>query len=66
MPLIETLGAATDLDEIRKYAVLPENIDATIESLDYRGRRPQVVEHTERIEAFARPGRPCKGAEVHD
>ncbi len=32
-PLIETLGAATDLDEIRKYAVLPENIDTTIDSL---------------------------------
>jgi len=32
-PIIETLGAATDLDEIKKYAVLPENIDATIESL---------------------------------
>lgn len=32
-PIIETLGAATDLDEIRKYAVLPENIDATIDSL---------------------------------
>src|SRR4029077_3984927 len=32
-PTIETLGAATDLDEIRKYAVLPENVDATIESL---------------------------------
>jgi energy-coupling factor transporter ATP-binding protein EcfA2 len=32
-PMIETLGAATDLDEIRKYAVLPENIDATIDSL---------------------------------
>ena len=31
--IIETLGAATDLDEIRKYAVLPENIGATIESL---------------------------------
>jgi energy-coupling factor transporter ATP-binding protein EcfA2 len=31
--IIETLGAATDLDEIRKYAVLPENIDAIIESL---------------------------------
>jgi cation transport regulator ChaC/energy-coupling factor transporter ATP-binding protein EcfA2 len=30
---IETLGAATDLDEIRKYAVLPENSDATIESM---------------------------------
>jgi energy-coupling factor transporter ATP-binding protein EcfA2 len=32
-PIIETLGAATDLEEIKKYAVLPENIDATIESL---------------------------------
>lgn len=32
-PMIETLGAATDLDEIRKYAASPENIDATIESL---------------------------------
>lgn len=31
--IIETLGAATDVDEIRKYAVLPENIAATIESL---------------------------------
>ncbi|MGB9072389.1 MAG: AAA family ATPase [Terriglobales bacterium] len=31
--IIETLGAATDLDEIRKYAVLPEDVDATIESL---------------------------------
>jgi len=31
--IIETLGAATDLDEIKKYAILPENIDATIESL---------------------------------
>lgn len=30
---IETLGAATDLDEIRAYAVLPENANATIESL---------------------------------
>ena len=30
---IETLGAATDLDEIRKDAVLPENIDATIDSV---------------------------------
>jgi hypothetical protein len=30
---IETLGAATDLEEIRKYAVLPANADATIESL---------------------------------
>ena len=32
-PMIETLGSATDLDEIRKYAVLAEDIDATIESL---------------------------------
>lgn len=32
-PVIETLGAATDLEEIRKYAVLPENGDASIESL---------------------------------
>ncbi|HEV7676343.1 MAG TPA: AAA family ATPase [Candidatus Angelobacter sp.] len=31
--IIETLGAATDLDEIKKYAVLPENIDTAIESL---------------------------------
>jgi energy-coupling factor transporter ATP-binding protein EcfA2 len=31
--IIETLGAATDVDEIRKYAVLPENIDTAIESL---------------------------------
>jgi hypothetical protein len=30
---IETLGAATDLDEARKYAALPEHVDATIESL---------------------------------
>ena len=30
---IEPLGAATDLDEIRAYAVLPEDADATIESL---------------------------------
>ena len=30
---IETLGAATDLDEIRAYAVLPEDVDVTIESL---------------------------------
>ena len=30
---IETLGAATDLGEIKAYAVLPENADATIESL---------------------------------
>lgn len=32
-PTIETLGAATDLTEIRTYAVVPENIDSTIESL---------------------------------
>lgn len=31
--IIETLGAATDLEEIKKYAILPENVDATIESL---------------------------------
>src|SRR6185437_5045503 len=30
---IETLGAATDIAEIRKYAVLPESADATIEAL---------------------------------
>ena len=30
---IETLGAATDLAEIRAYATLPENIDASIEAL---------------------------------
>ena len=30
---IETLGAATDLDEVRAYAVLPEDADSTIESL---------------------------------
>src|SRR5262249_29193772 len=32
-PTIETLGAATDLDEIRKYSVLPENYEASIETL---------------------------------
>lgn len=32
-PTIETLGAATDIAEIKQYAVLPENIDATIDSL---------------------------------
>jgi energy-coupling factor transporter ATP-binding protein EcfA2 len=32
-PIIETLGSATDPDEIKKYAVLPKNIDATIDSL---------------------------------
>jgi energy-coupling factor transporter ATP-binding protein EcfA2 len=31
--IIETLGAATDVDEIKKYAAVPENIDVTIESL---------------------------------
>jgi len=30
---IETLGAATDIEDVRKYAVLPDNIEATIESL---------------------------------
>jgi energy-coupling factor transporter ATP-binding protein EcfA2 len=30
---IETLGAATDLDEIRAYATLPENIDASVDAL---------------------------------
>lgn len=30
---IETLGAATDIEDIRKYAVLPDNADAKIESL---------------------------------
>ena len=30
---IETLGAATDIEDIRKYAVLPDNADTTIESL---------------------------------
>lgn len=30
---IETLGAATDLEEIKAYAVLPEGADAIIESL---------------------------------
>jgi len=32
-PIIETLGSATDLDEIRKYAVLSADIAATIDSL---------------------------------
>ena len=32
--IIETLRAATDQDEIKKYAVLPDNVDATIESLN--------------------------------
>ena len=30
---IETLGAATDLEEIKKFAVLPQDADATIEAL---------------------------------
>lgn len=30
---IETLGAATDIEEIRKYALLPSNAEATIEAL---------------------------------
>jgi energy-coupling factor transporter ATP-binding protein EcfA2 len=32
-PMIETLGAATDIDEIRKFSVLPEDIDGAIDSL---------------------------------
>jgi energy-coupling factor transporter ATP-binding protein EcfA2 len=32
-PTIETLGAATDLNEIKQYATIPANIDATIEAL---------------------------------
>lgn len=32
-PTIETLSAATDLQDIRTYAALPEAIDSTIESL---------------------------------
>jgi len=32
-PIIETLGSATDLEEISKYAVLPKDVDTTIESL---------------------------------
>jgi len=32
-PIIETLGAATDIAEIKKYAMLPDNIDAIIETL---------------------------------
>lgn len=31
--IIETLGAATELDEIKKYAILPVNADATIDAL---------------------------------
>ena len=30
---IETLGAATDLGEIRRYAAIPDDVDATIETL---------------------------------
>lgn len=30
---IETLGAATNVEDIRKYAILPDNIDATIDAL---------------------------------
>lgn len=30
---IETLGAATEMEDVRKYTILPENVDATIESL---------------------------------
>jgi energy-coupling factor transporter ATP-binding protein EcfA2 len=32
-PTIETLGSATDIDEIKKYAVLPDNVDGAIEAL---------------------------------
>src|SRR5258708_2973731 len=32
-PIIETLGAATDLEEIKKYPALPKNIDPPLESL---------------------------------
>jgi hypothetical protein len=32
-PIIETLGAATDLEVIRKYAVLPKNSEGAVESL---------------------------------
>jgi energy-coupling factor transporter ATP-binding protein EcfA2 len=32
-PTIETLGAATDLNDIRPYAVIPDDIDATIDAL---------------------------------
>jgi energy-coupling factor transporter ATP-binding protein EcfA2 len=30
---IETLGPATDIDDFRKYALLPDNVDSVIESL---------------------------------
>lgn len=30
---IETLGAATDMEDIKKFAVVPENVDAQIETL---------------------------------
>jgi energy-coupling factor transporter ATP-binding protein EcfA2 len=32
-PTIETLGAATDLNEIKQYATIPDGIDATIDGL---------------------------------
>src|SRR5690606_1070079 len=32
-PLIATLGGATDLEEIRRYAALPDRFESTIESL---------------------------------
>ena len=32
-PIIETLGAATDLNELRSYAVVPEDIDVLLERL---------------------------------
>jgi len=32
-PTIETLGSATDLNEIRQYATIPDGIDATIDAL---------------------------------
>ena len=31
--VIETLGAATDIDEIKRYAILPDDVDASLESL---------------------------------
>jgi energy-coupling factor transporter ATP-binding protein EcfA2 len=32
-PTIETLGSATDLNEIKQYATIPDGIDATIDAL---------------------------------
>ena len=32
-PIIETLGAATDIEEIRRFAVLPENVNEAIDTL---------------------------------